>query len=245
MLQGVRSARGKALRSKTESLLLKGVVIITVLAYSQMAMVIVLAKGQQYGVVPYDHWSIAILLKSTLISLVAALIAMLIVVGLGLLYFRKMASSALLKEAEIDYTRANYLLGKFEKTDLVTARIFLDSKAAEIDSRTSMFYGAGAVYLLALANAAWTVAKDVLGESKLRELSAPHVAGSAPALLMLILGLVLVISLFRPLRSSYRYQVRLVDIALAEKDRPEPIKPIRPTSCWVCRFKWGLFGANK
>lgn len=243
-LKGVRSISAKALRPRIEAALIKSAKWVCGIAFLLLLCVIGVAKGQQYGALPAEHRLIDGLVWLTLVCLGLALAVLLALLVVALWFVQKNAYEALIIEAQHDQAIAEARLREFNEADLLAAKVFLQSKVADFQERITSFYGGGAVFLLALATAAWAISKDLLGEQRLRELTTVHIANAAPAIIAFVVGMAVIIAAFRPIKSIFGYHLRLIEVALALQSRETKLAkiPIRP--CRRCRFLRGIFGCS-
>lgn len=241
-LKDVRSIQAKALRSKIEAWLIKGTYPISALALTQVLIMVVLTKGQQHGIVPFDHWAINVFVWFTIVSLICAVVLLLSLMVIALCFAQKNAYDALHTEAKYDLAYVERELLQLDRAELLATQSFLKSRAAEIQKYTGAFYSGGAVFALAFATAVWTISKDLLGESKLRELTTAHVTNAIPSIIAFALGISVIIAIFRPLRSTYGYHIHLINMALALQERTKRPVLVRSKQHWRCRIRRSVFG---
>ncbi len=244
-LKEVRPIRAYALRSRVDAWLVKGALCVGGLAIVQIFLVIGLLKIQQYGILPFDLWEIINKFASwTYGFLVFAVVYLFSLLIVGLCCVKKSAHGALLVEAKHDQAQVEKNLLSFDRSDLLATKAFLGSKVADIQNLVAVFYSGGAVFLLTLATAAWSVSKDLLGEEKLRKLTSVHIADAAPVIFALVIGMMIIIAVFKPLKSIYGYHLRLIEITLALQERAKVPVVHHPRQCWWCRFRQGVLGCT-
>lgn len=248
-LRDIRPVKSRELRSRIEAALMKAGGGLAGLSLVQFLILVALAWGQRYDLVPRHHWAFYAFAEFAYGCSIAAIVVLVLFLVWGLVTTRTRGYQAAILEAKHDHEQVTRKLLAFCKADLLASKAFLESKAAELQSKMSMFYGGGAVFLLALATGGWTVTKDVFGEKKLQEWTADHIIRGAPALVVYVFVMFLMIALFRALRSRWVYHVRLIDIALGLKERPQTEgkgrQSVRVTrNCLWCRLRRGILRCN-